>query len=199
MERSFEAPLETMFASLFSMRSVPGAMTRTSRRTGGMLLTGCRFVSPVPRDAPAEDVAPFKGRFEEKNADEPLNATYAAMVSRLPAALSFDQTRADTVATAELSPAEKAATRDEHMRLAEGAVAPVSHAHSSPPRVRTTTATPHRHAFSISRSVTSADSLVVTRSGSSIQIENAPRSGSSPTPQLRDERSENSGASCFSM
>jgi arylsulfatase A-like enzyme len=34
-------------------------------------------------EAPAEDVAPFKGRFEEKNADEPLNATYAAMVSRL--------------------------------------------------------------------------------------------------------------------
>jgi arylsulfatase A-like enzyme len=34
-------------------------------------------------EAPAEDVAPFKGKFEEKNADEPLNATYAAMVTRL--------------------------------------------------------------------------------------------------------------------
>ena len=33
-----------------------------------------------------------------------------------------DQTRADTVATAELSPAEKAATRGEHERLAEGAL-----------------------------------------------------------------------------
>lgn len=34
-------------------------------------------------EAPAEDVAPFRGKFEEKNRDEPLNATYAAMVTRL--------------------------------------------------------------------------------------------------------------------
>ena len=34
-------------------------------------------------EAPEEDVALFRGRFKEKNADEPLNATYAAMVSRL--------------------------------------------------------------------------------------------------------------------
>jgi arylsulfatase A len=34
-------------------------------------------------EAPAEDLAPFRGRFKEKNADEPLNATYAAMVTRL--------------------------------------------------------------------------------------------------------------------
>src|SRR5215217_2752501 len=33
-----------------------------------------------------------------------------------------DLTRADTVASAELSPAEKAATREEHVRLAEGAL-----------------------------------------------------------------------------
>jgi arylsulfatase A-like enzyme len=34
-------------------------------------------------EAPDEDVAPFKGRFKEKKPDEPLNATYAAMVTRL--------------------------------------------------------------------------------------------------------------------
>jgi arylsulfatase A-like enzyme len=34
-------------------------------------------------EAPDEDVAPFKGKFKEKKSDEPLNATYAAMVTRL--------------------------------------------------------------------------------------------------------------------
>lgn len=34
-------------------------------------------------EAPEEDVAPFIGKFKEKKADEPLNATYAAMVTRL--------------------------------------------------------------------------------------------------------------------
>ena len=34
-------------------------------------------------EAPDEDAAPFKGRFNEKKADEPVNATYAAMVTRL--------------------------------------------------------------------------------------------------------------------
>src|SRR5690349_4775559 len=33
-----------------------------------------------------------------------------------------DLTRADTVSTGELSPAEKAATREEHIKLAEGAL-----------------------------------------------------------------------------
>jgi arylsulfatase A-like enzyme len=34
-------------------------------------------------EAPEEDVAPFKGKFPEKKTDEPVNATYAAMVTRL--------------------------------------------------------------------------------------------------------------------
>lgn len=34
-------------------------------------------------EAPPEDVAPFRGRFWEKDPDDPLNATYAAMVTRL--------------------------------------------------------------------------------------------------------------------
>jgi arylsulfatase A-like enzyme len=34
-------------------------------------------------EAPEEDVAPFKGKFGEKKDDEPFNATYAAMVTRL--------------------------------------------------------------------------------------------------------------------
>jgi arylsulfatase A len=34
-------------------------------------------------EAPEEDVAPFNGKFKEKKAEEPLNATYAAMVTRL--------------------------------------------------------------------------------------------------------------------
>jgi arylsulfatase A-like enzyme len=34
-------------------------------------------------EAPEEDVAPFKGKFKEKKPEEPLNATYAAMVTRL--------------------------------------------------------------------------------------------------------------------
>jgi len=35
--------------------------------------------------APAEDVAAFKGKFAEKDADKPYNATYAAMITRLDA------------------------------------------------------------------------------------------------------------------
>ena len=34
-------------------------------------------------EAPPEDVAQFKGKFKEKDPNEPLNATYAAMASRL--------------------------------------------------------------------------------------------------------------------
>ena len=34
-------------------------------------------------EAPEQDVAPFLGKFKENKADEPLNATYAAMVTRL--------------------------------------------------------------------------------------------------------------------
>src|SRR2546428_3673954 len=34
-------------------------------------------------EAPAEDVAPFRGKFAEKDPNEPVNATYAAMVVRL--------------------------------------------------------------------------------------------------------------------
>ncbi|MGI8602670.1 MAG: sulfatase-like hydrolase/transferase [Verrucomicrobiales bacterium] len=34
-------------------------------------------------EAPEEDLAPFRGKFPEKNAAKPLRATYAAMVSRL--------------------------------------------------------------------------------------------------------------------
>jgi arylsulfatase A len=53
------------------------------RKDGPFFLYLPYTISHFRIEAPAEDVAPFRGKFEERSADEPLNATYAAMVTRL--------------------------------------------------------------------------------------------------------------------
>ena len=52
-------------------------------RDGPFFLYMPYTISHFRIEAPAEDVAPFRGKFKEKDPAEPVNATYAAMVTRL--------------------------------------------------------------------------------------------------------------------
>ncbi len=75
-----QKPVQGYAATLFTDRGIDFARRHRNRP---FFLYLPYIETHLHIEAPPEDVAPFRGRFKERDPKHPLNATYAAMVTRL--------------------------------------------------------------------------------------------------------------------